>query len=95
MVAEVHLRSLISITTKKIYQFSWEISSESEVSSLSEPSSNPEEDFLDSEDEDIEAVYSLKTPYQDEPLAERVEVEVKGKGDSLGKGHSASTEIML
>ena len=45
--------------------------SDSEMSSMSERSSNSEEgDLLESENEDIQVVYSQITPYQDEPLAE-------------------------
>ena len=45
--------------------------SDSEVSDLSERSSNTEEGETEQEeDEDVEIIYSQLTPYQDEPLAE-------------------------
>ena len=50
--------------------------SDSEMSSNYQSSSDPEEeDFVDSEDEDIAVVYGQITPYQDEPLAEDDEKE--------------------
>ena len=45
--------------------------SDSEMSSYYQSCNEPEEeDFVDSEDEDIAVVYGRITPYQDEPLAE-------------------------
>ena len=50
--------------------------SDSEMSSNYQSSSDPEEeDFVDSEDEEIVVVYGQITPYQDEPLAEDDEKE--------------------
>ena len=47
------------------------MSSDSEMSDLSERSSNTEEgETEEEEDEDVEIIYSQLTPYQDEPLAE-------------------------
>jgi len=47
------------------------MSSDSEMSDLSERSSNTEEgEIEEEEDEDVEIIYSQLTPYQDEPLAE-------------------------
>ena len=47
------------------------MSSDSEMSSIYQSSSDPEEgDFADSEDEDITVVYGQITLYQDEPLTE-------------------------
>ena len=52
------------------------MSSDSEMSSNYQSSSDPEEeDFVDSEDEDIAVVYDRITPHQDEPLAEDDEKE--------------------
>ena len=52
------------------------MSSDSEGSSNYQSSSDSEEeDFVDSEDEDIAVVYGQITPYQDEPLAEEDEKE--------------------
>ena len=46
------------------------MSSDSEMSDLSERSSNTEEgETEEEEDEDVEIIYSQLTPYQDEPLA--------------------------
>jgi len=64
--ADVCLRSLIMEGSSNFCGRN--MSSDSEMSTFSEPSSNPEEgDLLESEDEDIEVVYSQITPYQDEP----------------------------
>ena len=47
------------------------MSSDSEVSSIYQSSSDPEEgDSVESEYEDIGVIYAQITPYQDEPLAE-------------------------
>ena len=47
------------------------MSSDSEMSDLSERSSNTEEgETEEEEDEDVKIIYSQLTPYQDEPLAE-------------------------
>ena len=47
------------------------MSSDSEMSDLSERSSNTEErETEEEEDEDVKLTYSQLTPYQDEPLAE-------------------------
>jgi len=47
------------------------MSSDSEMSDLSERSSNTEEGETEGEeDEDVKIIYSQLTPYQDEPLAE-------------------------
>ena len=52
------------------------MSSDSEVSSIYQSSSDPEEgDSVESEDEDIGVVYAQITPYQDEPLAEEDDEE--------------------
>jgi len=49
------------------------MSSDSEMSDLSERSSNTEKgETEEEEDEDLEIIYSQFTPYQDEPLAEVV-----------------------
>ena len=46
------------------------MSSDSEMSDLSERSSNTEEgETEEEEDEDVEIIYSQLTPYQDGPLA--------------------------
>ena len=45
------------------------MSSDSEMSILSETSSRPEEVSEGEEDEDVEVIYSRITPYEDEPLA--------------------------
>ena len=44
------------------------MSSDSEMSILSETSSRPEEENEEEEDEDVEVIYSRITPYEDEPL---------------------------
>ena len=52
------------------------MSSDSEMSSIYQSSSDPEEgDSVESEDEDIGVVYAQITPYQDEPLAEEDDEE--------------------
>ena len=52
------------------------MSSSSEMSSIYQSSSEPDEgDFVDSEDSDIVVVYSQIMPYQDEPLAEIKEIQ--------------------
>lgn len=52
------------------------MSSSSEMSSIYQSSSEPDEgDFVDSEDSDIVVVYTQIVPYQDEPLAEIKEIQ--------------------
>ncbi|XP_068689962.1 uncharacterized protein [Montipora foliosa] len=52
------------------------MSGDSEMSSIYQSSSDPEEgDSVESEDEDIGVVYAQITPYQDEPLAEEDDEE--------------------
>ncbi|KAL9961118.1 hypothetical protein ACROYT_G030008 [Oculina patagonica] len=47
------------------------MSSDTEMSDISEISSSPEDDETgEGEEEDVEVIYSQITPYQDEPLAE-------------------------
>ena len=59
------------------------MSSDSEISSNYQSSSDPEEeDFVASEDEDIAVVYGQITPYQDEPLAEDDEKENGERGEA-------------
>ena len=61
--------TFVCITPKSVYVR--KMSSDSEMSDLSERSSNTEEgETEEEEDEDVEIIYSQLTPYQDEPLAE-------------------------
>ena len=47
------------------------MSSDSEMSGFSDMSGNPEnEDIEEGEDEDFDVIYSVITPYLDEPLAQ-------------------------
>jgi len=50
------------------------MSSDTEMSEISEISSSPEdEETSDREEDDVEVIYSQIRPYQDEPLAEDAE----------------------
>ena len=59
------------------------------MSSNYQSSSDPEEeDFVDSEDEDIAVVYGQITPYQDEPLPEDDEKENGEREEADMDGHT-------
>jgi len=69
LVPDFCLHNQSSFSARSVYVR--KMSSDSEMSNLSERSSNTEEgESEEEEDEDVEIIYSQLTPYQDEPLAE-------------------------
>ena len=57
--------------------------SESEISNYSQTFSEPEEEEMEEEDDNVQVIFSQIEPYQDEPLAE---------DDNTGEGNEVDEE---